>query len=160
MNRRDDDFPAKSVRRKRAIRSHGRDLLRPNKLQQPEHRYHQRGIFERRHIGIEDSTLDVTATVTIGPVKTVTVEVDEVIKTTIFSSDIVAGFQELADLIPPSSSQLRDLVLSETDATLPLESLSTLLAPRPVVSSHPATMGPSPSRQLKASKPHQRRHGL
>src|SRR6266496_3325776 len=67
MNRREDRFPAKSVRRKGLARSHGRDLLRPHKLQQTGYRHRHRDIFGQRRDENKKRLLEVLTTITVNP---------------------------------------------------------------------------------------------
>jgi len=67
MNRRDVHFPAKTVRRKRASQSHGRDLVNSLDRRYPKHRHHGHWIrhTHRRDVEAPADTAQTTAIATL-----------------------------------------------------------------------------------------------
>src|SRR5215471_13195340 len=111
MNRREDHFPAKSVRRKAPPRSHGRDLHRRHQLQQQGHPH--RDISGRSHDENKKRLLEVLTTIivdpNIGADGTLDTAADRI--TSIISSDISVTVVEEIEITPTSLSQAPELDL-------------------------------------------------
>src|SRR5208282_5354619 len=99
MDRREDHFPAKSVRRKAPPRSHGRDLLRPHQLQQPGHQNHHSDISGHGHDENKKRLLEaIIVDPSIGADDTLDTTADPTTST--ISSDISATIVEKREITP------------------------------------------------------------
>ena len=130
MNRREDHFPAKSVRRKAPPRSHGRDLLHRHQLQQSGQHYPHASISGRRHDENKKRLLEVLTTIIVDPIAGADGTLDATVHpiTTTISSDISVTVVEVILPIPTSLSLTPELarpivnaILSSPIATNPAE---------------------------------------